>query len=151
MNEGFSPLGFLRKNAKAFLFLTFVLALAGVVQLRLMPVSLFPDITFPRITILADNGEQPVERMMVEVTKPLEEVATSLPGVREVRSITGRGSTEISLFLDWNVNVLQSLQMLQGKISDIRNFLPPNASVQAEHMTVSVFPVLGYSLSSSKR
>ncbi|MDB5047183.1 MAG: Cobalt-zinc-cadmium resistance protein CzcA [Fibrobacteres bacterium] len=151
MNEGFSPLGFLRKNAKAFLFLTFVLALAGVVQLRLMPVSLFPDITFPRITILADNGEQPVERMMVEVTKPLEEVATSLPGMREVRSITGRGSTEISLFLDWNVNVLQSLQMLQGKISDIRNVLPPNASVQAEQMTVSVFPVMGYSLASSKR
>jgi len=148
---GFSPLAFLARHAKALLFLTCIAALSGVAMVKLMPVSLFPDITFPRITILADNGEQPVERMMAEVTKPLEEVSSSLPGVREVRSITGRGSTEISLFLDWNVNVLQSLQMLQGKISDIRNTLPPDAEVRAEQMTVSVFPVMGYSLSSSKR
>ena len=151
MKEGFSPLGFLGRHAKAFLFLTMVVALSGMALLRLMPVSLFPDITFPRITILADNGEQPVERMMVEVTKPLEEVASSLPGVREVRSVTGRGSTEISLFLEWHSNIQQSLQILQGKISDIRNTLPPTASVQAEQMTVSVFPVMGYSLASPKR
>ncbi len=151
MNPGFSPLGFLRRHAKAFLFLTLVLALSGAVMSGLMPVSLFPDITFPRITILADNGEQPVERMMAEVTKPLEEVSSSLPGIREVRSVTGRGSTEISLFLDWNANVLQSLQTLQGKISAIRNTLPPSAAVQAEQMTVSVFPVMGYSLASSQR
>ena len=151
MKEAFSPLGFLRRHAKAFLFLTLVAAFAGAMLLRQMPVSLFPDITFPRITILADNGEQPVERMMLEVTKPLEEVASSLPGVREVRSVTGRGSTEISLFLDWHSNMLQSLQILQGKISDIRNTLPSTASVQAEQMTVSVFPVMGYSLASPNR
>ncbi len=151
MNNGFSPIDFLRRHAKAFLFLIVLFALSGLVLFKQMPVSLFPDITFPRITILADNGEQPVERMMVEVTKPLEEVASSLPGVREVRSITGRGSTEISLFLEWNSNILQSLQTLQGKISDIRNTLPSAASVKAEQMTVSVFPVMGYSLASSQR
>jgi CzcA family heavy metal efflux pump len=141
----------MRRNVKAFLFLTSVAALAGLILLKFTPVSLFPDITFPRITILADNGEQPVERMMAEVTKPLEEAASSLPGTREVRSITGRGSTEISLFLDWNVDVPQSLQALQGRIADIRNALPATASVQAEQMTVSVFPVMGYSLASPKR
>jgi CzcA family heavy metal efflux pump len=151
VRAAFSPLGFLKRHAKAFLFLTFVVVLSGAALMKIMPVSLFPDITFPRITILADNGEQPVERMMVEVTKPLEEVASSLPGVREVRSITGRGSMEISLFLDWDANVRQSLQMLQGKISDIRNGLPPTAQVQAEQMTVSVFPVMGYSLASPTR
>ena len=120
---------YVRRHAKAVLFSVTICVLSGIALMLNMPISLFPDITFPRIVILADNGEEPAERMMVEVTKPLEEVASSIPGVRIVRSITGRGSTEISIGLEWGSNVLQTLQLLQGRISNIRNVLPPNASV----------------------
>jgi CzcA family heavy metal efflux pump len=136
------------RHAKAFLFTVGVLVLSGIALMFNMPISLFPDITFPRIVVLADNGEEPAERMMVEVTKPLEEVATSIPGVTVVRSIPGRGSTEISIGLDWGSNVMQTLQLLQGRIANIRNVLPAAASVQVEQMSVSVFPIHGYSLTS---
>jgi CzcA family heavy metal efflux pump len=86
--------------------------------------------------------------MMIEVTKPLEETASSVPGVRVVRSITGRGSTEISVNLDWGTDVLQTLQLLQGRIANIRSSLPPKATIQTEQMQVAVFPILGYSLTS---
>lgn len=135
-----------QRHRKALLFLISGLLLAGIAATVLMPVSLFPDITFPRIVILADNGEQPAERMMIEVTKPLEDVASSVPGVEVVRSITGRGSTEISLGLSWEVDVIEALQTLQNRIGDIRTSLPPNASIQVERMSVAVFPILGYSL-----
>ena len=141
---------YVRRHAKAILFSVTICVVSGIALMLNMPISLFPDITFPRIVILADNGEEPAERMMVEVTKPLEEVASSIPGVRIVRSITGRGSTEISIGLEWGSNVLQTLQLLQGRIANIRNLLPPNASVQAEQMSVSVFPIHGYSLTSDK-
>jgi CzcA family heavy metal efflux pump len=137
-------------HAKALLFTVTVLVISGIVLTLHMPISLFPDITFPRIVILADNGEQPAERMMVEVTKPLEEVASSVPGVKLVRSITGRGSTEISIGLDWGTNVQQTLQFLQGRISNVRNTLPASASIQTEQMSVAVFPIQGYSLTSDK-
>jgi CzcA family heavy metal efflux pump len=139
------------RHAKAFLFTIVVLLISGILATFRLPISLFPDVTFPRIVVLADNGEEPAERMMVEVTKPLEEAAYAIPGVRTVRSITGRGSTEISIGLDWGTNVLQTLELLQGRISNIRNELPPSASVQAEQMTVSVFPIQGYSLTSEQR
>ncbi len=141
---------FFSRHSKAFLFTIAVLVVSGIAAMLTMPVSLFPDVTFPRIVILADNGEQPAERMMTEVTKPLEEVASSIPGVTYVRSITGRGSTEISVGLDWHSNVQQTLQMLQGRIANIRNELPSGASIHSEQMTVAVFPVLGYSLTSEK-
>jgi CzcA family heavy metal efflux pump len=141
---------YVRRHSKAFLFTVSVLVLSGIVLTLNLPISLFPDITFPRIVILADNGEQPTERMMVEVTKPLEEVASSIPGVRLVRSKTSRGSTEISIGLDWGTNVLQTLQLLQGRIANIRNQLPSTASILSEQMTVSVFPIHGYSLTSDK-
>jgi len=141
-------LEYIRRHAKAFLFTIAMLTLSGVALMDTMPVSLFPDITFPRIVILADNGEQPAERMMIEVTRPLEETASSVPGVRVVRSITGRGATEISVGLDWGTDVQQTLQLLQGRIANIRTSLPPAATVQAEQMMVAVFPILGYSLTS---
>jgi CzcA family heavy metal efflux pump len=139
---------YVRRHAKAFLFTIILLTVSGTVAVFRMPVSLFPDVTFPRIVILADNGEEPSERMMVEVTKPLEEVAGSIPGVNIVRSITSRGSSEISVGLDWSANVQEVLQLLQGRIANIRNSLPATAAIQAEQMTVSVFPILGYSLTS---
>ena len=141
---------YVRRHAKAILFTIVMFTLSGLALTWVMPVSLFPDVTFPRIVVLADNGEQPVERMMIEVTKPLEEVASSIPGVRTVRSITGRGSTEISIGLDWGSNVQQTLQMLQGRISNVGNEIPATASVQAEQMFVAVFPIHAYSLTSDK-
>jgi CzcA family heavy metal efflux pump len=143
-----SPFRYAQRHRKALLFLISGLLLAGIAAAGLMPVSLFPDITFPRIVILADNGEQPAERMMIEVTKPLEDVSSSIPGVQVVRSITGRGSTEISLGLSWKVNVIEALQTLQNRIADIRTSLPADASIQVERMSVAVFPILGYSLTS---
>ena len=137
-----------RRQSRALLFTVAVLTASGIALMLHLPVSLFPDITFPRIVILADNGEEPPERMMVEVTRPLEEVASSVPGVQVIRSITGRGSTEISLGLEWGTNVQQTLQLLQGRIANAHNQLPASASIQAEQMTVSVFPVHGYSLTS---
>jgi multidrug efflux pump subunit AcrB len=139
---------YVRRHAKAILFTIVVLSMSGLALMLEMPVSLFPDVTFPRIVILANNGEQPAERMMVELTKPLEEAASSVPGVRQVRSITSRGSTEISIGLDWGSDVLQTLQLVQGRIANIRNVLPSSATIQAEQMQVSVFPILGYSLTS---
>jgi CzcA family heavy metal efflux pump len=139
---------YVRRHARAIVFTIAVLAASGVALLQQMPVSLFPDVTFPRIVILADNGEQPAERMMIEVTKPLEETVSSVPGVRIVRSITGRGSTEISVNLDWGTDVQQTLQLLQGRIANIRSSLPARATIQTEQMQVAVFPILGYSLSS---
>ena len=141
---------YVRHHAKAILFTITVLVVSGTALMLHMPISLFPDITFPRIVVLADNGEQPAERMMVEVTKPLEEVASSIPGVKLVRSITGRGSTEISISLEWGTNVQQTLQFFQGRISNVRNLLPASASIQTEQMSVAVFPIQGYSLTSDK-
>lgn len=141
---------FFRRHLRAILFTIAVLVISGAAVTTIMPVSLFPDVTFPRIVLLADNGEEPAERMMIEVTKPLEEAVASIPGVQYVRSSTGRGATEISVGLDWHSNVQQTLQFLQGRIANIRNELPATTSVQAEQMTVAVFPILGYSLTSDK-
>ncbi|MFI5131319.1 MAG: efflux RND transporter permease subunit, partial [Chitinophagales bacterium] len=58
------------KNPLAVL-LTLIIV-GGIYVFGKLQTSLFPEITFPKIKIIADAGLQPVDKMMVSVTKPLE-------------------------------------------------------------------------------
>ena len=58
------------KNPIAFVLL--IILAAGAFSYQKMESSLFPELTFPKIKIIADNGLQPVNKMMITVTKPLE-------------------------------------------------------------------------------
>jgi CzcA family heavy metal efflux pump len=138
----------LHSHRKAVFFLVAVLSIGGIVSLFQMPVSLFPNIDFPRIVMLADNGEEPADRMMIEVTRPLEEAARAIPGVVRVQSATSRGSSQISVNFEWGTDIIQALQLIQGKVASIRNQLPPTVSVDIERMNATVFPIEGFSLTS---
>ena len=86
-----------------------VIIVGGVFLYSQIQVSLFPEITFPKIKVIADNGEQPVDKMMVTVTRPLEDAIKQIPDLKILRSSTSRGSCEISAFLNWgsDINVNQ--------------------------------------------
>ncbi len=122
--------------------------MAGLFAYSKMQVSLFPEITFPKIKIIADAGLQPVDKMMVTVTRPLELAIKRIPDLTDIRSITSRGSCEISAFIDWNANVDLSQQQIESRITEIRNTLPPDVNITVEKMNPSILPVMGYSLQS---
>ena len=86
------------KNPIAVL-LVIVIA-AGIFAYTRMQSSLFPEVTFPKIKVIAENGLQPVNKMMITVTKPLENAVKHVPFLKDVRSITSRGSCEISAFME---------------------------------------------------
>jgi CzcA family heavy metal efflux pump len=113
--------------------------------------ALFPEITFPKIKIIADAGLQPVNKMMVTVTKPLENVIKQVPDLKLIRSTTSRGSCEISAFIDWKSNIDLNQQRIESKINQIKNDLPADVQITVEKMNPSILPVMGYTLSSPGR
>jgi CzcA family heavy metal efflux pump len=136
------------RHSKPVIFLILTLALLGAYLAFTIPVAVFPETNFPRILIAVDNGVMPIDQMMVTVTRPIEEAVNSVPGLTEVRSITSRGSAEIDLFFNWNVDMFQTLQYVNAAISRVQGELPPTASVIANRMTFASFPIMGYSLTS---
>ncbi len=136
------------RQSKPVIFLILTLALLGGYLAFTIPISVFPTTNFPRILIAVDNGVMPIDQMTVTITRPVEEAVNSVPGLQQVRSITSRGSAEIDLFFDWNVDMFQTLQYVNAAISRVQPELPATAKIEAHRMTFAAFPIIGYSLTS---
>jgi CzcA family heavy metal efflux pump len=136
------------RHATTILFCIILLSLAGIYLAGKIPISVFPDTNFPRVVIGVDNGVMPVEQMQITITKPIEDAVNSVPGLQTVRSNTSRGSAEVSLFFDWNVDMFRTLQLVDAALSKVRQTLPVSAVVTTNRLTFATFPILGYSLTS---
>jgi len=128
-----------------------LILISGVYSYQNMKTSLFPNVTFPKIKIIAQNGEQPVEKMMVMVTKPLENTIKGVDNLQLIRSTTSLGSCEISAFMNWNSDIDLDKQQVESQIQQIKNDLPPDVQITVQKMNPSILPVMGYSLQSDTK
>lgn len=133
------------------LVLIFLILASGIYSYTKIQSALFPQITFPKIKIIADAGQQPVNQMTVGVTKVLEDAVKKVPDLQVLKSTTSRGSCEISAFMDWNVNVDLAKQQIESSVNEVRNQLPPDINISVEKMNPSILPVMGYSLNSTSK
>lgn len=129
-------------------FIVLILA-GGVYAYTQMQSALFPQITFPKIKIIADAGQQPINQMTVGVTKVLEDAVKKVPDLQMLKSTTSRGSCEISAFMSWKVDVDLAKQQIESNINEVRNQLPTDINISVEKMNPSILPVMGYSLNSN--
>jgi hydrophobe/amphiphile efflux-1 (HAE1) family protein len=139
-------------QSRAVLVLVALVCAGGLYAAWQLPIAIFPATDFPRIVIIVDNGVAPATQTLVSVTRPIEEAMNGIPGIQRIKSKTSRGSSEISLFFNWNVDIAQSLQLVQARLSQLASTLPPTARIEhVERLTFAVFPVTGYSLTSDTR
>jgi CzcA family heavy metal efflux pump len=138
-------------HRRSILFALGLFAIAGFFTIYSTPVSLFPQVIFPRVVVNIDAGDRPAERMMVEATWPVEEAVRTVPGVVSVRSNTSRGSADISINFVWGLDMVSAMLQVEAAINQIRSALPATLAFTVRRMEPTVFPVLGYSLTSSKQ
>ncbi len=138
----------LARTTRTIFFFAAVLTVAGIYLATRVPISVFPETNFPRVVIGVDNGVMPVEQMEVTITRPIEDAVNAVPGLRTVRSTTSRGSAEVSLFFDWNSDMVLSLQLVDAALSKVGQTLPSTVRITTNRLTFATFPILGYSLSS---
>jgi len=124
----------------------FVLA-AGWFALQTLPEAVFPNVNFPKVSVVVNAGKLPVKFMEVEVTRPLEQAAKGEPGVRLVRSQTGNGLSKLHVYFDPNVNPETAYLMLQARLAHIP--LPSGARMSVRPMMPNIYPFAEYALVSN--
>jgi multidrug efflux pump subunit AcrB len=77
---------------------------------------------------------------------------SGIPGILRIKSTTARGSAEVDLFFDWKTDIVQTLQLVQTRVSQLASKLPPGATIErTDRLTFAVFPIIGYSITSPVR
>ena len=142
---------FLSSHKNPISVLVVIIILGGFFSYSKLQTALFPEITFPKIKIIADAGQLPVKKMMKTVTRQLENAVKQVPNLQRIRSTTSRGTCEISAYMDWSANIDISQQRIESKINEIKNTLPPDVQITVERMNPSILPITGFSLESKTR
>ena len=107
-----------------------------------LPSSIYPEVEFPRIQMVAHSGDLSPRIMQLAVTRPLEEAARTVLGVRRVRSKTIRGACEVSVIFNPDADMPYALQLHAGEgRRGATASCPAGTELVVERMTPSLFPI----------
>jgi len=107
------------------LMLTLAVMAFGLVGYQRLPLELFPDITYPSLTIqteFPDTAPQEVENL---VTRPVEEAVGVLRGLQSIHSVSRPGVSEVTLEFDWGSDMDVLSMEVREKLD--RRLLPEEA------------------------
>jgi CzcA family heavy metal efflux pump len=105
--------------------LSVLLLAAGGLVARQMPIDVFPDLTAPTVTILAEGHGMAPEEMESLVTFPIESAINGASGVRRVRSATAVGIGVVWVEFDWGTDIFLARQLVSEKLQLVGGVLPP--------------------------
>jgi CzcA family heavy metal efflux pump len=140
-----------RGNSILALCLVVATAALGIILARAIPSAVFPEIQFNRALVTAEAGDLPAQQMLVAVTRPLEEAAYGVVGVRLVRSTTTRGSAEIDVDFNEGTDPVTGFQLLNAALGEIRGKLPADTVIDTRLLNSGTFPIIDIDLSSPAR
>ncbi len=138
----------LSRHARAIWLAVALLTAAGVIAATRLPVSLFPQIDYPRVVVSIDAGERDAAQMAAEVTRPIEIGLRAVPGVVRVRSTTSRGAAEVALNFNWGHDMVSATLATQAALATALPDLPPGTRFDVRRSDPTIFPVLGIALTS---
>ena len=106
--------------------LTIGMTLAGLIALRMLPVSPLPQVDFPTISVQAGLPGASPETMATSVAAPLERQLGHIAGVTEMTSTSTLGATSITLQFELNRNIDGAARDVQAAINAAQTYLPAN-------------------------
>ncbi len=140
-------LAMLRRRSAAVWMVTALSVLLGVAALLRMPSSIYPEVEFPRIVVVARSGDAPPDVFVATTTRPLEASLSSVMGLSRIRSKTVRGATQVSLDFAAGTDMWRALQLVEAAVSEARSALPDKTDIVVEKVTTGSFPVVTFNLS----
>lgn len=95
--------------------------LFGLSKLRL---NLYPDVSFPTITVYTVYEGVAPEDIETLVTRPIEERVGSVSGVIKMRSLSSQGASVVKLYFDWDTDLFEAQIEVRKQLDFIRRELP---------------------------
>ncbi|MFI4927972.1 MAG: efflux RND transporter permease subunit, partial [Burkholderiales bacterium] len=85
--------------------LTVAVLVFGFVSLSRLKLNLLPELSYPSLTVRTDLAGAAPEEVENLVTKPIEEAVSVIKNVRQVRSISRPGESDVTLEFSWGTDM----------------------------------------------
>ena len=141
-----SLFGVLAQQRRFIYMATLVLSAAGIWFATRLPSAIYPELTFSRITVVAEGTSLGARQILFTVTRPIEEAVSIVPGVTRVQSRSIRSGSETNITFSGSTDMIYALQQVQARVNQIRGDLPAGLDIEIERLTPSLFPILSYNL-----
>ncbi|MGA9993819.1 MAG: efflux RND transporter permease subunit, partial [Pyrinomonadaceae bacterium] len=140
------------RHHKATYLIVALLCVAGLYAALQLPSSIYPEVEFPRIIIVAEGSQLEPRNMVTAVARPLEDAVSSLQGVQiaRVTSRSVRGSTEVAVQFAPDTDMQLALQLVQAKVGEVQPTLPAGIETDVQRLTPSVFPIISYNVTGAQ-
>jgi len=123
-----------------------LLSAAGIWSALHLPSAIYPELSFPRITIVVQGSSLGTRQVVFAITRPIEEAVSIVPGVTRVQSRSIRGGGEINVTFASNTDMMFALQQVQARVNQVAPDLPQGLDIEVERQSPSLFPILSYNL-----
>jgi cobalt-zinc-cadmium resistance protein CzcA len=144
-------IGFLLRERTFVLIATAILALAGLIAWQRLPIDAFPDATNVQVMILTNaSGLAPVD-VEQQITFPIELAMQGLPGVREVRSLSKSGLSQVVVIFEDDVDTYFSRQIVFERLQGAKEDLPEWAEPEMGPISTGLGEIYQYTLESDQR
>jgi hydrophobic/amphiphilic exporter-1 (mainly G- bacteria), HAE1 family len=107
-----------------FMMISIILIGFGLYGLNNLRLNLYPDVSFPTITVYTTFEGVAPEDIEALITRPIEEQVGSISGVRRVRSLSSQGASVVKLNFNWGTDLFIAETEVRKRLDMIRRSLP---------------------------
>jgi HAE1 family hydrophobic/amphiphilic exporter-1 len=127
-----------------------ILVVVGIIAFSKLGLDFFPDLEYPTVSVITTYKGASSEDIETTLTKPLEQVVSSVSGVKKVTSQSSEGVSVLMAEFEWGTNLDFAAQDIRDQIGLYRNYLPENASNPlVVKYNLSQFPVVFYGITTN--
>jgi cobalt-zinc-cadmium resistance protein CzcA len=125
---------------------TLMVIVLGLQSLNKIPIDAVPDITNIQVMINTKTGSLDPERVELAVTRPIETEMAGIPHLKDIRSISKFGLSQVVLIFEDGVDLYWARQQANERLTQVSKDLPNRLQPELAPMSTGLGEVFMYSV-----
>jgi cobalt-zinc-cadmium resistance protein CzcA len=143
-------ISWLLDNRLLVLLATVLLTAGGVAAWRSLPIDAFPDVTNTQVMVLAKAPGLAAVDVEERVSFPIEQAMRGLPRVRQVRSLSKAGLSQVVVVFEDGADTWWTRQVVFERLGAAREALPPGVTPELGPISTGLGEIFQYTLESER-